>query len=48
MNIPNQVGDVVTNTMYRVEKLKDNIYHIEDCIDNPSSMYCIIGSQKVL
>lgn len=34
--------------MYRVEKINDYAYHIEDQIDNPSSMYCLIGSQKVL
>lgn len=34
--------------MYQVEKIKDHIYHISDNIDNPSSMYCIIGSEKVL
>lgn len=34
--------------MYQVEKIREDIYHICDKIDNPSSMYCIIGSKKVL
>ncbi len=48
MIIPNKPGEIKDYSMYRVEKLKDHIFHIEDRIDNPSSMYCIIGSEKVL
>lgn len=48
MEIPQTVGEVKNYSMYRVEKLKENVYHIDDQIDNPSSMYCIVGSQKVL
>lgn len=48
MDIPNKPGDIIDYSMYRVEKLKDHLFHIEDRIDNPSSMYCVIGSEKVL
>lgn len=48
MDIPNKQGEIIEYSMYRVEKLKDRIFHIEDRINNPSSMYCIIGSEKVL
>lgn len=48
MNIPKKIGEIMDYQMYRIEKLREDIYHIEDRIDNPSSMYCIIGSKKVL
>lgn len=48
MKLPKNNGDIITGTMYRVEKIRDYVYHIEDCIDNPSSMYCIVGNKKVL
>ena len=48
MKIPERIGETTSYAMYRVEKLAEQVYHIDDQIDNPSSMYCLIGSEKVL
>lgn len=48
MKIPQIDNEIISYQMYRVEKLKDNVYHIDDMVDNPSSMYCIVGKNKAL
>lgn len=48
MNLPQKINQKIKYQTYTVELLKENVYHIEEESDNPSSMYCIIGNKKVL
>ena len=48
MKLPQVLNEKIKWETYTIELLKENVYHIEEENDNPSSMYCIVGSEKVL
>lgn len=56
VKVPQKVGETKVQAYYSIEKLKDNVYHINDYSKspggknglNPASMYLIKGSEKSL
>lgn len=48
MKLPININKKIDYEFYSVELLKINVYHIEEHIENPSSIYCVIGTSKVL